>query len=174
MPIAKRLRYRYPTIKEFAFDNNPEKQNKICSKPYRCYFGDSPTLAQLDAVYGKNNSDIWLIPQIVDVSLACGLKDDVTKEQLSFISNAIKTEYGWLKTDELMLFCYNFKFGKYGRFYSRFDTQTFTYSLSLFIKDRNQAIDAYNQSLQEKEIENSKKNAISYEEYCRRHNKCVL
>ena len=45
------------------------------------------------------------------------------------------------KIDELMMFFFGFKLGRYERFYSRFDTQFFMGSIPLYLKKRNEAID---------------------------------
>lgn len=43
--------------------------------------------------------------------------------------------------DELMMFFFGFKLGRYERFYCRFDTQIFMGSIPLYLKKRNEAID---------------------------------
>ena len=60
-------------------------------------------------MYGSFNSSKWLIPLIADASLNCGLKEDVTKDQLQFTAMAIYSRLRWLKASELMLFFFNFK-----------------------------------------------------------------
>ena len=77
-----------------------------------------PTLTEVDIMYGSFTSAKWLIPLIADASLSCGLKEDVTKDQLQFTAMAIFSRYRWLKASEVMLFFFNFKAGFYERFYS--------------------------------------------------------
>ena len=74
-----------------------------------CFFGTSPTLTEVDIMYDSFTSAKWLIPLIADASLNCGLKDDVTANQLQFTAMAIYSRFRWLKASELMLFFFNFK-----------------------------------------------------------------
>lgn len=106
-----------------------------------------PTLTEVDIMYGPLTSAKWLIPLIADASLSCGLKEDVTDNQLQFTAMAIFCRYRWLKASELMLFFFNFNAGFYERFYSYFDTQTFIRSVKTFIEERALAIAAYERSM---------------------------
>ena len=78
-----------------------------------------------------------------DASLSCGLKEDVTGDQLQFTAMAIFSRYRWLKASEVMLFFFNFKDGFYERFYSYFNTQTFIRSVKTFIEERALIIAAH-------------------------------
>lgn len=87
-------------------------------------------------MYGPFTSAKWLVPLIADASQSCGLKEDVTQDQLLFTAMAIFSRYRWLKANEVMLFFFNFKAGFYERFYSYFDTQTIIRSVKTFIEER--------------------------------------
>ena len=107
-----------------------------------------PTLTEVDIMYGSFTSAKWLIPLIADASLSCGLKEDVTGDQLQFTAMAIFSRYRWLKASEVMLFFFNFKAGFYERFYSYFDTQTIIRSIKTFIDERTLAIAAHERNLE--------------------------
>ncbi len=147
LPVESRqvLAYlqKYPTIEDFFKVFNPKRQLYICQYPTYCITGPSPTLAQIDIMYGPFASAKWLVPLIADVSLCCGLKEDASEEQLQLTATAILERYKWLKAGELMLFFFNFKAGFYERFYSYFDPQAIIRSMKLFLQERNLAIDAY-------------------------------
>ena len=106
-----------------------------------------PTLTEIDIMYGPFTSAKWLIPLIADASLSCGLKEDVTDNQLQFTAMAIFSRYRWLKASEVMLFFFNFKAGFYERFYSYFDTQIIIRSVKTFIEERALAIAAHERDL---------------------------
>ena len=82
-----------------------------------------------------------------DASPGCGLKEDVTKDQLQFTAMAIYSRFRWLKASEVMLFFFNFKAGFYERFYSYFDTQTIIRSVMTFIEERALTIAAHERNL---------------------------
>lgn len=109
----------------------------MCHTPEQCVFGNSPTLTKLNLAYGDYSAEKWLVPQIVEVSLVLGLKEDATVEQTRFTASAIAVLYPWLRTDELMLFFFRFKAGCYEQFYSRFDPQPLLRSMRMFMTDRN-------------------------------------
>ena len=101
----------------------------------------------MDIMYGPLSSAKWLVPLIADTSLGCGLKEDVTKDQLQFTAMAIFSRYRWLKASEVMLFFFNFKAGFYERFYSYFNTQTIIRSVKTFIEERALAIAAHERNM---------------------------
>ena len=119
----------------------------ICQYPAYCIFGPSPTLAQIDTMYGPLTSAKWLVPLIADASLSCGLKEDVSENQLRFTAVAISNRYRWLKAGELILFFFNFKAGFYERFYGYFDTQTIIRSFKAFLEERALTIAAHEREL---------------------------
>ena len=134
---------KYPTIDAFYKVFNPQRMVFVCQDPQYCFFGPSPTLTQIDIMYGPLSSAKWLVPLIADVSLSCGLKEDVSENQLQFTAVAISNRYRWLKAGELMLFFFNFKAGFYERFYSHFDTQTIIRSFKNFLEERALIIAAH-------------------------------
>ena len=119
----------------------------VCQDPQYCFFGPSPTLTQIDIMYGPLSSAKWLVPLIADTSLSCGLKEDVSESQLQFTAVAISNRYRWLKAGELMLFFFNFKAGFYERFYSYFDTQTIIRSFKSFLEERALTIAVHEREL---------------------------
>ena len=98
-------------------------------------------------MYGPFTSANWLVPLIADASLSCGLKEDVTGDQLQFSAMAIFSRYRWIMVSEVMLFFFNFKAGFYERFYSYFDTQTIIRSFKAFLEERTLAIVADERNL---------------------------
>ena len=47
-------------------------------------------------------SAIWLVPQIADVSICCGLKEDASEVQIKLVAAAIASKFKYLKTDEVI------------------------------------------------------------------------
>ena len=134
---------KYPTYKDFCNVFNEKCENLICQYPTACILGASPTLIQIDMMYGSLTSTEWLINMVADVSLNCGLKNDASEDQLLQTATAISTRYKWLKVGELILFFFNFKAGYYERFYSRFDPQVIIRSIKTFLEERASVIDEH-------------------------------
>ena len=80
---------KYPTFNEFVVANTPSRQFFLCQDPLQCFLDDSPCLRLLDMTYGLFASAIWLVPQIADVSVSCGLKEDASEVQIQLVAAAI-------------------------------------------------------------------------------------
>ena len=98
-------------------------------------------------MYGTFTSAMGLIPLIADTSLSCGLKEDVTRDQLQISAMSIYSRFRWLKASELMMFFFNFKAGFYERFYYYFDTETINWNNKTFIEERALVIAARERNL---------------------------
>ena len=144
------LLHKYPTFEEFAKANSPARQLYLCQEAEECILGNSPWLGLLDATYGRFASAMWLVPQIADVSVCCGLKEDASKDQIRLVASAIASRYKLLKTDEVMLFFFNFKAGLYERFYGYFDPQTIVRSVKSFCSERELILAAHERELQQR------------------------
>lgn len=144
------LLQKYPTFEEFAKANSPARQLYLCQEAEECILGNSPWLGLLDATYGRFASAMWLVPQIADVSVCCGLKEDASKDQIRLVASAIASRCKLLKTDEVMLFFFNFKAGLYERFYGYFDPQTIVRSVKSFCSERELILAAHERELQQR------------------------
>lgn len=150
---------------------NPDLQMKICKDSQLCFFGDAPVLSELNMVYGEMTATMWLVPQLYDLSEYCGCKEKLQGKPLEECASVIATEFYWLKVSELMLFFHRFKSGRYGRFYGSVDPLVITTSLRSFLNERNSAISDQEQYDRDREREESRKNAITYEEYRKKYGK---
>lgn len=150
--MVSHLLQKYPTFNEFVIANTPSRQFYLCQNPVQCTYGNSPRLDLLDITYGRYASTIWLVPQIADVSICCGLKEDASEAQIQLVAMAIASRYKYLKTDEIMLF-FNFKAGMYERFYSYFDPQVIVGSVKSFCDERDTIITVHERELQQRRNE---------------------
>ena len=148
---------------------NPDLQREVCKDVELCQLGDAPTLAELNVAYGEMSSAMWLVPQLFNLSEFCGCKTRLDEKQLEECASVVATEFSFLKVSEMMLFFFRFKSGKYGRFYGVVDPIVITTSLREFVNEINIEKDRYLQEDERKEAEESRKRAITYEEFCRRY-----
>jgi hypothetical protein len=158
---------RYGDKNHFLAIFNPDLQAKACKFPDRCFFGDAPTLAEINITYGDTMATMWLIPQLYDLSEYCGCKDKLQGKQLEQCASVIAGEFFYLKVSELMLFFHRFKTGRYGRFYGAVDPLVITTSLRDFIRERNDAYAIHEQEERKAREEEERKGKVlmSYEEY---------
>jgi hypothetical protein len=156
---------RYGDKNHFLAIFNPDLQAKACKFPDRCFFGDAPTLAEINITYGDTMATMWLIPQLYDLSEYCGCKDKLQGKPLEQCASVIAGEFFYLKVSELMLFFHRFKTGRYGRFYGAVDPLVITTSLRTFIEERAYEIERKEQQIRAEKERESRKTAMSYQEY---------
>lgn len=154
-------------LRSFLLANSPAVQSDIAVNPYNCMFGNYPTLSQLRKDYGKNAPLAWLIPQLKDLSEFCGVKDKITTEQLQSLAKVITSEFGYLKTSEVMLFLHLMKSGRYGQFYGAIDPMKITTAIRTFLTDRNDYFYRLEQKRRERKQDEARQGAVTYEEYQR-------
>ncbi len=138
----------------------------ICDNSEICFFGDYPTLAEVKVSYGSNAPVMWLIPQLYNLSEYCGCKEKLQGAPLEECASVIATYFYYLKVSEFMLFFHRFKSGIYGRFYGSIDPLIITTSLRAFLKERLFAYERREQEQRDRQREEDRKNAATWEEYC--------
>lgn len=116
-------------------------------------------------------STMWLIPQLYDLSEYCGVKDKLEGKSLEECASVIASEFYYLKVSELMLFFHRFKSGRYGKLYGSVDPLAITTSLREFLKERAREIERRKSMEMEAEERESRKNAISRDEYIAKYGK---
>lgn len=154
-------------LKEILIDYAPNKQYALCRDKELCYFGTSPTLAELNRDYDPIAAQAFIVPQLTNIAEFSNCKQTLSPNQIRECADMIATEYYYLKLSELMLFCYKFKNGEYGQFYGSVSPMTIMASLRQFVRERNDVIFDHEARLREQEREKAKKGAISAEEYFR-------
>lgn len=162
------LTERFGSVEVFLERFNPSFQMEICGDSNDCYFGEYPTLTEIRKNYGDKVPTSWLIPQLYNLSEYCGVKEKLEGAPLKETAFVIATEFYYLKISEIMLFFHRFKTGRYGRFYGNVDPLVITTSLRDFIVERNNAYMKKEQEEYWRKQEESRKNAITWEEYCKR------
>lgn len=163
--MAERLLHRYGDRDTFIRTFNPDLQSYAAQYPERSYFGDAPTLSTLNAAYGNRSSVMWLLPQLSNLEEYCGCKDKMTVAMKINLADVITTEWGYLKTSELLLFFHKFKTGAYGRFYGSVDPMVITTAMQDFIADRSMAYAKHEREIERERREKENEGAITYEEY---------
>ena len=150
---------------KFSYAN----KNNFVSIPIDCFRRDSPSLVRIDITYGKGSSANWLFGILQGMFIFLGVTNDkFSKEQIYNLARNIASNYKTLKVVEILLFVSRFETGMYGRFYG--DTSyalTVGEALSQFMVEREHYYADIERMKADKKIEESKKDAISFEEYKR-------
>lgn len=165
------------TKKAFLNLYHVDKAVVITNDADKCYFGEAPTLWNVNLFYGNGTSEEWLIYQLTDLSEFTGVSKKITAPQITQMAQLIVGDYGYLKMTEVMLFLRRFKTGRYGLFYGNVDPIVIISALGRFvIEERNGTLAAHelDEAKKQRDKELKDKRNISYEEYLRKkpkHNK---
>ena len=176
-PRSSEIKSKYGnTARDFLLAVTPVQQSILYKNIEDCYFGDYPTLSELNMAYSPKVAQAWIIPQLVDLSEFCGVKEKFTQNQLNQCSDIIANDFFYLKTSEIMLFFAKFKRCCYGRFYGSVDPLVIIESLKKFCIERNKAYYDKEEKENERRIEESLKKSCTWEEYAERNgvNKSII
>lgn len=149
--------------------NNPDMQIACARDEDRSYFGTSPILVVLNVAYGETAAEQWLVPQLMDLCAYCGVREKLNERQMRQLAGVIVSEYGYLKTTELMLFFHRFKAGQYGLFYGSIDPLVIMQALEKFCKERRIAVERHEREQErlQEEKERATRATFSPQEFCR-------
>jgi len=91
---------------------------------------------QVRRAYGGAVLETWLDVQLSDLAAFARIGREEADESIPLLVPVIADNFGDLKVTEMMLFFQQFKAGRYGRFYGRFEPLTLTAGLQEFRKWR--------------------------------------
>lgn len=144
---------------------NPDKQAMCAANPERCYFGVSPSLAELTIATSSRLTQQWLAVQLDNVLSSLGAKDNVDQSIINSIAQDIMFNYSWLNTSEFMLFCSRTKVGKYGQLaYGSVTVNDITSKMPSFLSEREKEMQRYSRLREQEERDR---------EYAERQRTCV-
>lgn len=163
------------TLSELCVRANPDTVPAMARHEEECWFGTSPTLSEVSAVYPANQTQggavsgavVWLCPQLTRLSLFSGAQN-MTPAQVKDLAETIAAEFHYLKITELMLFFHRFKSGRYGRFYGSADPLVITTALREFCRERGEAIAERDRKVRQAEREEWARRAVPMPDYVRR------
>lgn len=166
---ATEIVQRYGNFRQFNSRFSYVAMNDIVKNPIECFRRDSPTLVRIDITYGDEASATWLYDVLQGMFLFLGVNNDkFKKEQVYDLARTITSQFKTLKVAEVLLFVSRFKAGKYGRFYGG-DSYALivTEAMNQFMAERENYYAEIERERTDKIIAESKKGAISFEEYKR-------
>ena len=161
---------RYGSFVQLSNKFSYANKNMFVQDAMACFRRDSPTFVRIDITYGRGSSANWIYNILQGMFVFLGVTDDrFSKEQVYNLACNIYANYKTLKVVEFLLFVTRFEGGKYGRFYGG-DSYALvvTEALNKFLVEREHYYADIERMRNDKRIEESKKNTITFEEYKRR------
>lgn len=161
MPRVERIEDSRKLLARF----NPSTQAVWCSKPAQCSEAEVPTLNEVGKQYGEQVAAAWLVPQLYNLSEFCGCKDKLTDSVLQETAQIIALHYRYMKLTELMLFFFQFKTGKYGRFYGSIDPMVIMLALRQYERERGSLLERLERQREDSVRQQRREGAVTREEY---------
>lgn len=155
---------KYPTL---------QNRTDIITSVRNAVEREGMSLVQLDKYFKPGASEYWIRIQLIDLFMVLGAFESTTSYQFKAIASRIRNEYFHLTPAELTRYFYEFSLGDYGKLYvgRTVNPQDVLIGLKEYVWRLNQArVDYDSEKLEgkrRKELEEAKKNAVSWEEYCR-------
>lgn len=153
---------QYPTLRN---------RSEMITSAYEAVKQGGMSLVQIDNHFSKGASEWWIKVMLIELLTFLGAMDSVTPFQVKGIASRIRQEYYHLTPSELTYFFYSFSMGDYGKLYAgrTVNPQDILiglkeYMLRLYEK-RVQYDNDQKQIQLEKEIEDSRKNAVSFDKW---------
>ena len=156
---------KYPTLQ-----NRTDAITSVYDSVYR----GGMSFVSIDKYFKDGASEFWIKMMLIDLFMVIGAIDSTTPYQFKAMAQRIRQEYYHITPSELTRFFYEFSIGEYGEVYvgKTVNPQKLFIALDKYmckVYEKRAEIDSQKLAeKQKKEDEESKKNAISYEEYCLR------
>lgn len=177
--MALRQRYR-PSV--LLAEYNTTLQGVIggaCPTIDLCRKLQSPTLRVLGEAFpsdnGKSALAIFLQTHLTMVCTYADTKGKMDEAVLDDLCVQIASEHGAMTMAEFILFCSRYRSKRYGDFYGTVSPSHILAALNTFERekrdDNGRAYERAEQERRRREDEEHRKNAISWEEYCRQTGK---
>lgn len=158
---ADALLTSHSDLNAFCLTFNPSLQKMVAENEDRAVMGNAPMLCTIDAAYGEGSAAQWLIPQLIDMCAAVGVKTKLDDGQLKQLATMIRDEFGYLKATEVMLFLWRLKAGHYGEFFGSVDIQRVMRALrGKFTDERIKIIDRHEGERRDQERQEWAKTAL--------------
>ena len=148
---------RYKDGDNFALTFTPQMQKLFCADRDRVFGGNAPTLATMRKAFGDDKTEGWITCQLKELSEFAGCQDKITIPQMVTLAQIIAATYPYIKATEFMLFCWQMKSGKYGKFYGTVDPMVIASALRTFdIERRDDLVRIENQRCKVQQAEDDK------------------
>lgn len=135
------IKEKYPTFSKASAVYSTSLQSMLLADIEKAYSEKSPTLSDLERMYGYGSSSLWVKTQLLTIDFASSTKEGADENALNEFSRLLVAQYHYIKLTEFILFVARFKLGRYGKFYGYFDTITVGEAFRKFLRERGEELD---------------------------------
>lgn len=135
------IKEKYPTFSKASAVYSTSLQPMLLADTEKAYSEKSPTLSDLERMYGYGSSALWVKTQLLTIDFASSTKEGADENALNEFSSLFVRQYHYIKLTEFILFVARFKLGRYGKFYGYFDTITIGEAFRKFLRERGEELD---------------------------------
>lgn len=142
---------------------------RCADHPEGCYLADTPCVADIRDIYGRERAFSWLQTLITYACNCLGRafvsgSDTAMRAYLAHLTASC----AYLKASEILLFFQRLAAGSYGRIYGDITPDYLTEAMRQFLRQRNAELDLYQRRLDEKvRTQLRREGTVTYEQYRR-------
>lgn len=127
-----------------------------------------PTLKSINAAYrNEDAAAVWLMPRLLRLSEYIGTREKFSSTQLDMLAHDIAHTWSYINIGEIDDFLQRFRTGEFGHLFGIDDPLLILGAFREYIKKRNNDIAKEESEKKLRELDNSRRNAISWEQFCR-------
>ncbi len=156
---------KFGTVEGLMAAFSPDRGAQFAQFPERCIMGDCPTLSEMARMYSQKKAASWLEIQLRDAGEFSGAREKLRIPQLMESAKVILSSFYFLKLSEVMLFFFQLKGGRYGKFYGSVDPMMICEAMRSFIQYRGGVIEKAEQEQAHESRERGREGCCSRQAY---------
>lgn len=140
----------------------------LCRNPEDCWFGNHPTLRDLNLQTGVKAGQGIIAIYLNLLNVVTNYKLKLNEIQISMLSQMIYEKFFYLKVTEIILFFHDyFKYLSSDKFFGSIEFKTIMDMLTNFVREkRGKAIWQHDEKLHTEHLEKEKSESIDWQQYC--------
>ena len=102
------IKEKYPTFSKASAAYSTSLQPMLLADTEKAYSEKSPTLSDLERMYGYGSSSLWVKTQLLTIDFASSTKEGADENALNEFSGLFVSQYHYIKLTEFILFVARF------------------------------------------------------------------
>lgn len=98
------IKEKYPTFSKASAAYSTSLQPMLLADTEKAYSEKSPTLSDLERMYGYGSSSLWVKTQLLTIDFASSTKEGADENALNEFSGLFVGQYHYIKLTEFILF----------------------------------------------------------------------
>lgn len=166
---AEMITRQYGDAEKWMIRFNPERQTEVAQSLEKVFRDNrTPSLVRFSYAYGEDKVQTWLSIQLSTIIMTEGEKTNTGPDVVFKAAADIlcEPEFKVLRPTDIMLFCVQFRTGRYGKVYGSLNAINICAALREFCQWRQSQLYKAEKERERAERELYDKTAITWRQYC--------